>query len=599
MPNIKFLESSIINQIAAGEVIENPASVIKELVENSIDAGAKKIKIEIKNGGISYISISDNGKGINPDEIKLAFERHATSKIENFNDLLGIKTLGFRGEALASIAAVSKVEAFSRVKNNISGKYIMIENGNIYLEEDKGGAPGTKIIVKNLFDNIPARKKHLKSINAETAAVSSFINRITLANPDIQFIYKNNNKNIFTSPGNSSLLDTIASLFGVDITKKIINIVYKDDYYSLSGYISLPELTRSSRGYQYFMVNGRNIYSKLLSNSLDEAYSTLLPKHRFPAAFININVNPTLIDVNVHPRKKEIRWLEENKIKNIITNTILNNIKIKKAIPGFTETKYKSEKKDILEQYKQNNLFFKKSTIPLNAEIPPKNIEIKEKNNHIIEETDIEYNKNKKKYKQDNIKEEQESNFSCLEAISQIDNTFILAVSNNEDGFYIIDQHAAHERIIYDNLLEKKEKSKIYCQYLATPVSIELSPAQGNILIKYIILLKEYGFCIEHFGNNTYLIRSVPHSLKLNPEEFLYDLFSCHDSNKEINKINNDILQLISCKSAIKAGEKMGLKESNKLLFDLKNTKTPYTCPHGRPTIIYISKNDLYKKFYR
>jgi DNA mismatch repair protein MutL len=629
MSSIKILDPHTANQIAAGEVIENPASAVKELVENSIDAEATNIKIEIKDGGTTFIRVSDDGIGISSGEVKTAFKRHATSKITSFKDLENIRTLGFRGEALASITAVSRTEVFTRTKDKISGVYLQLEGGKVKYEEEKGGPTGTVITVKDLFFNVPARKKHLKGSITEAAAVGSTVNKLALSNPKVKITYVNNGSLVFVSPGNNNLFDTISALFGNSIASKMIEIISQEDNYSVSGYVSLPELTRGNRTGQYFIVNGRHIINKLLSEALEEAYHTLLPKHRFPFAVINIQVNPSLVDVNVHPAKREIRWAEPQKIRKIITKTVARSLSFLNSIPGFTEDSAHN-KKENNDNLKGNSLTYNQesfkwqSVLPLVAEMPEKEEksfynkrEERQLNHHKKEKMHVSkstaennpqnssqsflsHASNTIETVKPEIEEKQTNDFPNLIALGQIDATYILAKCEEKKGFFIIDQHAAHERIIYDTLLKKLEKAEIVSQYLATPIPLELSPAEMSSIIKYIVYIKKLGFCLEHFGDNTYLIRAIPHGLnKLNPEEFIYDLISTEINNVDKSQIYHTILQVISCKGAIKAGEKMHPEAIQKLLLDLKETKIAYTCPHGRPTIIYISEKELLKRFYR
>lgn len=577
MAYIKVLNNQTIDKIAAGEVVNRPASVVKELVENSIDAQAEDIIVEIFNGGLSFISVTDNGMGIDFYDVETAFKRHTTSKIYSFEDLEKITTLGFRGEALASIAAVSKIEIFTKTKKDTTGLYMELVGGEIRRKEELGMPPGTKIIVRDLFFNVPVRRKHLKNINSETAAVGDCISKLLLANPSKRITYKVDGSLIFKSSGNNKLIDSISSTLGSDAVKKMSEVRYKDGSYYINGYTSLLEYTRGNRSCQYFIVNGRCIYSKLLSEALDEAYHTLLPKNRFPIAVLSISAPSELIDVNVHPTKNEIRWMEHKKIKKAVQDAVFLSIKESGLIVG-------------------HNFIKNESTINASRHIKKSENDIK--NIYYNEEHD---NNIKNIKEQEHFVFDKKTDYwTDLIPFKQIDNTYILAQYIGKEGFFIIDQHAAHERIIYDFLIEKLKTFEAVSQTIITPITIELTPAENSIIYDYLDILHEFGFVLEHFGSNTFVIRTIPSGIsKLNPEEFIKDFLSDKKENIDKEKAYNELLQLIACKGAVKAGEKMEMEEMRRLLLKLKNTSNPFTCPHGRPVSIYFSKEDLVKIFYR
>ncbi|SDC26873.1 DNA mismatch repair protein MutL [Candidatus Frackibacter sp. WG11] len=660
---IQLLSDEVINKIAAGEVIERPASVVKELVENSIDANSTEIEVHIDNGGKDLIQVIDNGQGMVRDDARLALERHATSKITEANDLFSIRTLGFRGEALPSIAAVSRMEIKTRTKEELGGTILKVEGGQIKQVKDIGCSVGTNIIVKDLFYNTPVRYKYLKTAATEISRISDIINRLALAYPEISFKLTHNQKKILESPGNDNLLDCILSIYGREIAKSMIKVNYEDKYMKISGYVSKPNINRASRKHQSFFINRRYIKSKVLSEAIGEAYHTLLAKGRHQIVILTIKLNPILIDVNVHPTKMEVNFSREKEVYNVVKDGVkeaLQNtdlapqvkLNARKGSEQFNKNKTKKTNKESKkrqsskeklsnkrqpkdEQQRLNLTTGEKATNRRNKtnkslsrkkeetksnqqiKIQPKEAKKESKQNdnkdHIEEERKeqvrdkITQEKNDKEHnnhnKNINIREESEEYDAVptLFPLGQVHKTYIVA--QDEDGFYIIDQHAAHERILYNQILENFESTTVQSQPLLIPLQLELTRPEIEILKEHQDNLEKLGFDIEHFGGQTYLVRAVPYLLhQLNTKEVTLDIIDNlleKGSVKEPTKIIEDLIILISCRSAIKSGDKLVPGEMEELLKKLERTENKYTCPHGRPTIIHFSQSELAKKFKR
>lgn len=678
MGQIIILDENTSNQIAAGEVVENPASVVKELVENSIDAGSSNITIEIKKGGITQIKIIDNGCGMPEDDVQIAFERHATSKIRSSNDLEGILTLGFRGEALASIASVAIIELTTRTKDKSFGTYIRVKGGIVEETSQIGCPVGTTFIVRDLFFNTPARFKFLKKDYTEARYISDMINRIALGNPSISFKLVNNKKTVIRTPGNNDLLSTIFSLYGKETANECIKISYKDDMFSIKGFAGKPSIARSNRNWQSIYVNGRYIKNKTISAAIDEAYKTNLMKNKFAFAVLNIKVNPVLVDVNVHPTKMEVRFTKEQEIfravyyainNALLSESLIKNIKVKNKKNDVFKYQIDTQKSDYIQQeikYTESKKL--DSADELVESSPIESLETKsgeekprkensgEKLKENFEEkfrekpkkgesTENKYldnpkpivsesssmvdmsskintpskkNENKKiKMRKENqnttdindfnnskITEQQQSNEKSIlidsKIIGQIFSTYIILQSNK--NLVLIDQHAAHERIIFENLKEKYYKKENLAQYLLEPIVIELVNHEIEFINDKNETLNELGFIIENFGDNSIILRSVPvngenGSVK---ESFLNVLdFLMSEHKKDDIYIIEEVLYKMACKLAVKANEKLDKIEIQNILKKLSHIENPYTCPHGRPTIIKITKHELEKMFKR
>ncbi len=606
---IQVLDNETINKIAAGEIIESPFSIVKELIENSIDAGATLIDIEIKSGGKKYIRVTDNGSGISSNDIKMAFMRHSTSKIKSSKDLSKIMSLGFRGEALASIAAVSHIEVITKTPNSLEGKHVKIHGGDIMSSNDTGCPEGTTIIVRNLFYNTPVRKKFLKTNSVEASKISSIINKITLAYPSISFKYIRDNKLILKTPGDNKLINTINYLFGKDFSKSLYEINYHENNTTIYGFISRPSHTRGNRKHQYIFINNRYIKSKLISNIIKKAYGTLIPKSKFPIFILKIKMNPQEVDVNIHPTKTEVKFKDELKLKNMIYNIIKDNLKNRNLIYNVNINKknanknYKPENDliEILDLSNDKNHDTKIKSDIFNKEHNLIDYIAQEKPNKIYE--------NNKEYKDTNGKKEEKSKkehnniclFPDLEPIGTLFNTYILAQNVEKNVFYMIDQHAAHERINYEKYKNQYLSENVITQKLITPKTINLTHSECEQIIENKEMFKKLGFDLGEFGNNTIIIRSVP---MVFGEPNLNNLFYKILDNLDTNINNNYELMLekiskLACTNSIKGGDNIKLVEIKKLIHDLRNTSNPYTCPHGRPIVIEIKKQEIERKFKR
>lgn len=594
MPVIQKLDNNTINQIAAGEVIERPSSIVKELVENSIDANASAITIEIENGGISLIRVTDNGIGMDKEDAKNSFQRHATSKISSAGDLNHIHTLGFRGEALASIAAVTQVEMLTRQKGEISGCQIINHGGNIIKVSEIGCPEGTTVIVRNLFYNTPARLKFLRSSRSETGAISDLVAKLVLANPQISFKYISNGKMIYHSPGDSNLINAISSIYGKDIINQLILVKEKPAAdLTVSGYIGKQSLNRANRSHQSFFVNGRYVNYPFLSECLEEALKEYIMVNRFPWCVLNIELPAREVDVNVHPSKTEIRFRNPLQVKQMLVTALKNASSNKKNIPKvFSSPHYKKRN-----NYKYNRDESEKITIELNntfAYTDDKSI----KQIIIREETQEEILPVNGMDNKENDNTIDTYDFTKLNIIGSVFSTFILVESDKE--LYILDQHAAHERLIYEQLKNSIRSQEVLSQQLMPPYILEVTHEEFIIISDNLDEFLAVGFELEPFGGNTFIIRAVPAVVReANIRELFNDLLDHIDkSNKNIILQQDDIIK-ISCKKAVKANDKLSQNEIRKLLKDMEQERIPLTCPHGRPIMISISRYELEKRFKR
>jgi len=535
--SIKILPDDLINKIAAGEVVERPASVVKELVENAIDAGATKITVEIQGAGAKLIRVSDNGCGMSKDEIKLALQRHSTSKIKQLEDLFNIQTLGFRGEALPSIASVSKLE----IEPNPSGSGITAK-------------------VKDLFYNTPARKKFMKSPVTEMGHIGDIVSKYALASPQIAFELISDGKPLLHTAGTGSLRDAIISVYGVELAKGLVSNETTFAGGKIFGFISQPTLSRIDKTYEVFFVNKRYIKNFLLNRALEEAYRTLIPNNRYPVAVIFIEISPKQIDVNVHPAKREIKFQK--------TNEIMEDIR------QFVAQTLKSDKK------------FKVRDLPCR--------QAGWQASNISQATEIIFNATLEPIENPFFDEEPAAD-APLQPVYQFKNTYIIATDQND--LVLIDQHAAHERIIYDQLCQQAQN--IQKQTLLLPETVEAGP----ILKENLDYLNSLGFDLEEFGVNTYRLRTVPAvALKTSAQQLLLDIaaeLKSPGKSVQLEVKQENIRKLIACKSAVKAGDKLSYQEMTQLIKDLFSTPNPCTCPHGRPTMINLSQEELEKRFKR
>lgn len=650
---INILDAKTTSQISAGEVVERPVSLVKELVENSIDAESKNIMIKLWQTAGGTIQIIDDGCGMSAADIPKAIKNHATSKIQSIEDLQSSFSLGFRGEALASIAAVSKMEIISRTQHSLSATRIFVEGGVITETTEEAAPVGTSILVKELFYNTPARKKFLKSYRLETDKIFDFVYHISLCRPDISFLLQNEGKTVFKSPGQGDLAGAALAIYGSKTAKNLLPVHFEEEEISLEGLISLPALTRASRQYYNFFVNGRWVKSPELSKIIDTVYYTLIPEGKYPIIILHLNLPPSQIDVNVHPSKMEIKFADLEKIKHLVGQVLTNALARKERLIPVLEGKHTSA-----EFFpSQNNLA---TPIPfsqtasedsgrqytISSQVTPVHKTAEEveylsaeksvyQENEMPEEIiyEVPFNMPYKSgviqgamdnpYKQDkptvqlpNLFAEREENtsaanakkfvFSDLRPLGQIDATYIAAVG--EDGLYLMDQHAAHERILYEKLrkqyyeTEGDVKGENIAYLLAVPLTIDLNQQEKLRLINHIVELNQLGFVIEEFGEQTYLLRGVPvwfQNLGCDEGIFIEILGMLLEDDKANPGMNLEKLFMAACKKAVKAGYFLTNSDISYLFTELDKTEHAFTCPHGRPTIIRISLSEIKRKFIR
>lgn len=621
MSKINVLDKSTIDKIAAGEVVDRPSSIVKELMENAIDAKASAVTVEIKEGGISYIRITDNGEGIRKSDIKTAFLRHATSKIKTSADLLSIHSLGFRGEALSSIAAVSQVECISKTPDDLTGLRYSIEGGEEKGIEEVGAPFGTTFIIRNLFYNTPARRKFLKSKTTEASYIAAIVEKIALSNPgiSIRFIVNSNSK-LHTS-GNGRLKDIIYTIFGKDVASNIIETDSQFENMKIKGYIGKPVVTRGNRNNMVYFINGRYIKSKIINSAIEDAYKPYIMQHNYPFCVLDFLIDPELIDVNVHPSKMEIRFENQNDVYNFFYNTVSDLLKTKEFI---NEVKYdEDEKKDekiVSEPSLYDNQVIKPALNVRKTEKPPEPFETRR----------IEKIKEELSYKSLNILND-ESNLNSLpdldvvkkietgsqqelfdgrflskkekmkhKMIGQLFDTYWLIEYNT--SLYIVDQHAAHEKVLYERTMTKLKNKEFTSQQLNPPIILTLSMEEEMLIKKFEANFKELGFEIEHFGGKEYAVYAVPDNMySIGSEELLRDIIDNLDENSTSLKseLITEKIASMSCKAAVKGNNKLSFREADELISELLTLDNPYNCPHGRPTIISMSRYELEKKFKR
>lgn len=623
---INILDEHIANQIAAGEVIERPASIVKELVENAIDAQASRISVAIKEAGIEEIIVTDNGIGMSEADVKLSIERHATSKIKNNRQLFKIASLGFRGEALPSIAAISHLEIKSRRQDDKSGSILVVEGGNIKKFEPVGAAVGTTIIVRNIFYNTPARLKYLKSITTEANQINEFISKISMAHPHISFSLYHNDRQVLFTPGDGELKNVLQAIYGSSQASDWIEIEARNHDFVMAGYIAKPTITRANRQQINFFVNGRYIKNHRLYYAVLDAYKTLLPINRYPLVALNLTMEYSLVDVNVHPAKLEVRFSKDEDLYQFILKEVKNKLATINLIANI-----QSNSKARMDSYSKNYSY----QTDIDSNIYDKVLEVHEPISNISSDNSYQYRKNlsninnddsysdrylvdKSAYennaptnnldcqvneKTSNLEKINRPKFSShnLRIVGQIHGTYIIAES--PDAMLLIDQHAAHERINYENNLTKIKNKEVYAQDMLVPLQLNYSKSEVNRIMLYQEELATIHIEIDSFGDNTIIVRSHPDWV---PADRIQDFIS-HIINyylvdeKEINKIDlleEDIIQF-SCKSSIKANMNLSFDEMERLLNDLSLTDIPYTCPHGRPVIIEYSIYELEKLFKR
>lgn len=666
MPEIQLLDQATINQIAAGEVIDRPSSVVKELLENAIDAKATAITVEIKDGGISFIRITDNGCGIEKDQVRKAFLRHATSKLHTIDDLLDIGSLGFRGEALSSIAAIAQVELISKPPEAMLGISYQIEDGEEKSLTQIGAPDGTTILVRNLFYHVPARKKFLKTAATEGNYINQLMENMAMLRPDISMRFINGGQNKLYTSGNGRLKDLIYTIYGREISSNVLEINYECPLFAVTGYIGKPIISRGNRTFENYYINGRFVKSRLIAAAIEQAYKPFMMQHRYPFTVLHIKIKPELIDVNVHPAKMEVRFQQENEIYELLAGAIENTLRGKEFIPDVSDDgkaeKKVQEKQKLPEPFEQRRLQAMKEIIPpppaehktQNEQKPsaehktqseqklPRNeeqpkvpsklsepvCEYKAEKKQTIKDSDSKWesasgihkrigqdvsqtvNQMPTQPEQKLEKPEQQTLFTepllsekariHHRLIGQLFDTYWLIQYGNQ--LYIMDQHAAHEKVNYERLMEAYRKKERITQFVSPPMVISLTRAEEAILEEFKSEFERIGFTIEPYGGREYAISEVPANLYgINEKELFLEMLSDLEDRGSMqpSELIASKLASMSCKAAIKGGQKISFQEADALVSQLLTLENPYACPHGRPTIITMTKYELEKKFKR
>ena len=584
MSKIKVMNEDLANKIAAGEVVERCLNVVKELVENSIDAKSSKIRVSLKDSGILEITVADDGVGMDEEDATLAFSRHATSKLKSLNDLFHIASLGFRGEALPSIASVSKVEL--RTSTNDVGTYLYLEGGQLIKKERYPLEKGTTITVKNLFYNTPVRLKYLKSLSTELSLIIDYMNKMALSYPNIKFILENNDKELLNTTGDGNLLKVIYAVYGIDVAKKMIEIDGENDDYVISGYVSYPEVAKTSRNVMTTLVNGRVIKNQALNRAILDTYHTYIPKDKYPVIVINISVDPILVDINIHPQKMDIKFSKLDELLNLVTSLIEKKLKEILLIPHASvrniETIYEVE--DSLPLEKPKSIFDDDNDIKIEKE---------------VEEVTFDFQADSEQPIKDEIPHE-EYRIKKMHPLGIIHKTFIVA--ENEEGMYLIDQHAIAERINYEKFMKELSKENKDTTDLLVPIKLEYPKDEFLKIKEYLDVLKSIGVYLEEFGDHTFLVRRHPTFIykgreKDSIEKIISILLEKGTFSKE--KFIEKTATTLACRLSIKANDYISLEEADYLLETIRTCENPFTCPHGRPTIITYSNYELEKMFKR
>ena len=669
MAFINELDKNTIDQIAAGEVVERPASVVKELVENAIDSGATAVTVEIKSGGIDMIRVTDNGSGIEKSQIRKAFKRHATSKLKSIDDLYSIHSLGFRGEALSSISSVAQVDMITKTKDELVGSRYCINGGEEAAFEEIGAPDGTTLIIRNLFYNTPARKKFLKTPQTEGSYVGDVMEHMALDNPTVSFHYINNKEDKFSTSGNGDLKEIIYRIYGRDISVSLVPISVADKGYTLEGYLGEPSINRSNRNFEIFFVNGRYIKDKVMSKALEEGFKQYLMMHKFPFAVLHLRMDPALVDVNVHPAKLEVRFSDQiglsEFIRSNVEETLRNHEMIPDALLGddrvqkkseenetqkespagevipdapsqdnthngtFAETTKEASKKNAPEpferlRFEQHRISEDTPVYARGVKAEPIKIEdsnksavwtrifgdydgsnaeknehpspiIKQENAIVVEKKPVQLNLfDEKVLSKDNIKE--------YEILGQVFGTYWIIAY--KDKMLMVDQHAAHEKINYERMMKRYKSGEMLSQMVNPPVIVALSSQEEEIFLNFRQYFEKLGFNIENFGGREYAMRAIP-----------IDLFGCDSEKDMFIEILDDLshetnldrtpdvinykIASMACKASVKGNTRMSFAEMEALLDELLTLDNPYNCPHGRPTIISMSKYEIDKKFKR
>lgn len=655
MPNIAILNQETIDKIAAGEVVERPCSVVKELVENAIDANATAITVEIKEGGISFIRITDNGCGIDRDQVPLAFYRHSTSKIRNAEDLLTVKSLGFRGEALSSISAVARVELITKTYDELTGTRYVIEGSKELSNEEVGAPDGTTFIVKDLFYNVPARRKFLKTAQTEGSYISDMVEKLALSHPDISFKFINNNQTKLHTSGNGNKKDIIYHIFGREISSSLLEVNHECDYFKVEGYIGKPVITRGNRNYENYFINGRYIKSNLLSKAIEEAYKNFLMQHQYPFTVLYFTFYSEL-DVNVHPTKMELRFDNNNEIYVELCDTIYEILSRKEMIPEVPVDSTPAPKK-IVHEYKEpipepfekrriNEVRAAESKSVYGQSITAAVRENNKENGNIsdiLPETDKQSHpipdmptnvtpneailpneqattaSTKSASTSFNPFADEEVVTGTQQTLGEYDKVFLAESSKKqfkiigqlfktywliefEDKLYIIDQHAAHEKVLYERTMARLATKDFTSQRISPPIILTLDAKESDMLEKYRDQIEQFGYEVEHFGGKEYMISAVPDNLfHIDMKDLFIEMLDdfSNATGRQTPDLITEKVASMSCKAAVKGNDKLSLEEINELIDELLSLDNPYNCPHGRPTIISMTKYEIEKKFKR
>ncbi|NLL78280.1 MAG: DNA mismatch repair endonuclease MutL [Clostridiales bacterium] len=626
MAEIRVLDSATIDKIAAGEVVERPSSVVKEIVENAIDAGADAITVEIKEGGISLIRVTDNGSGIEKTQIENAFKRHATSKIKTIEDLIGVSSLGFRGEALSSISAVAQVELITKTKDELSGSRYTIEGGKAGIIEEIGAPDGTTFLIRNLFFNTPPLRKFLKTAATEGGYISDLMEHMALSKPNVSFQYIQNGQTRFRTSGNGDLKEIIYRIYGRDIAGELIPVEADMAGVKISGFLGKPSINRSNRNFENYFVNGRYIKSSLIAKGIEEGYKSFLMQHKYPFTVLHFDVDCSLLDVNVHPAKMDIRFQNQIIFYDFLVRTISETLQHKDLIPQVTVGK--PEKKPQAspvprapEPFEQNRIAHVKKepenslTIEESKSVSPLVVEnsIYQAKPKILGTVSAPQPVRNVIKKEEQILVERPTQLTMFEEhmltkaarsdvriLGQLFQTYWLI--EYEEKLFIMDQHAAHEKIKYERLISQLSGKELMTQILNPPVIVTLSGKEETILKQYWDSFAGLGFELEEFGGNEYAIRSVPADLYgCNEKQMFLEVLDelCEDGAKGTPDVIRQKLASMACKAAVKGNMRMSMPEVEKLIEELFTLENPYHCPHGRPTMISMSKYDIEKKFKR
>lgn len=634
MGKIQILDNHLANQIAAGEVVERPASIVKELVENAIDAQATRVQVMIEEGGISFVKVSDNGIGMDREDAVLSFSRHATSKIKRERDLFSIRTLGFRGEALPSIASVAKVELITAQDPSALAAKVTIHGGEVESVDDTSRSRGTDVIVKDLFYNTPARLKYLKTVNTEVSHVADILGRLAFAHPDISFTLTHNERQVFHTTGDGKLLHVLLAIYGKQVAGHAIPVQADSVDFHLHGLVTKPEVTRSNRSYLSIILNGRYVRSLPITQSIIRAYGTLLPTGRFPIGVLHLEMDAKLLDVNVHPSKLEVRLSKEKECRQFVEDAIRQALQKERLVPtAFMDGVVSNSKPQIARQQSFNWNQPEKTAMEypgsntgsvsevrekpaLTADQSWKHMPMEEQDTAGAFETQQEVEENNEQTasgvcpkpirKEEQAAEQtsdalkEEHRLPAMTPLAQVHGTYIVA--QTEDGFYLLDQHAAHERIYYE-IYAKKLGEDHHKQYpLLVPLTIECTPAEAEVLQMRLAYLQKWGLDMEPFGGTTFMVRAYPTWFpKEDESQLIHEIIDFLKENGKVDtaQLRDATAKMMACKAAIKANRYLRRDEMEELLKQLNHCLNPFTCPHGRPIFIHFSAYELEKMFKR